>query len=114
MNSLLCWNVFSIVYNSLLFLFWTVEKAVEDAHFALFFNMGQCCCAGTRVYVEEKIYDEFVERSTERAKRRTVGDPFSKSTEQGPQVILIIMYTDRMWLCGVIVVSFGLITMRKV
>jgi aldehyde dehydrogenase (NAD+) len=48
-------------------------KAVEDAHFALFFNMGQCCCAGTRVYVEEKIYDEFVERSTERAKRRTVG-----------------------------------------
>ena len=58
--------------------------------------MGQCCCAGTRVYVEEKIYDEFVERSTERAKKRTVGDPFSKSTEQGPQVILIIMYTDGM------------------
>jgi acyl-CoA reductase-like NAD-dependent aldehyde dehydrogenase len=58
--------------------------------------MGQCCCAGTRVYVEEKIYDEFVECSTERAKRRTVGDPFSKSTEQGPQVILNIMYTDRM------------------
>ena len=114
MHTLLCWNVFSIVYNSLLFLFWTVEKAVEDAHFALFFNMGQCCCAGTRVYVEEKIYDEFVERSTERAKRRTVGDPFSKSTEQGPQVILIIMYTDRMWLCGVIVVSFDLDTMRKV
>lgn len=63
-----------------------IEKAVEDAHFALFFNMGQCCCAGSRVYVEEKIYNEFVERSTERAKRRTVGDPFLKTTEQGPQV----------------------------
>ncbi|XP_052102174.1 aldehyde dehydrogenase, mitochondrial-like isoform X1 [Mytilus californianus] len=63
-----------------------IEKAVEDAHFALFFNMGQCCCAGTRVYVEEKIYDEFVERSTERAKKRTVGDPYLKSTEQGPQI----------------------------
>jgi aldehyde dehydrogenase (NAD+) len=63
-----------------------MDQAVEGAHFALFFNQGQCCCAGSRVYVEEKIYDEFVDRSIERAKKRTVGNPFDKNTEQGPQV----------------------------
>jgi aldehyde dehydrogenase (NAD+) len=36
--------------------------------------------------VEEKCYDEFVEKSAARAKRRTVGNPFDKNTEQGPQV----------------------------
>jgi len=60
--------------------------AVETAHFGLFFNMGQCCCAGSRVMVEEAVYDEFVERSVERAKARTVGDPFDLANEQGPQV----------------------------
>jgi aldehyde dehydrogenase (NAD+) len=38
------------------------------------------------VFVEEKIYDQFVERSESRARRRTVGDPFDPNTEQGPQV----------------------------
>lgn len=64
----------------------TVEEAVEQSHFALFFNQGQCCCAGSRTYVQESIYDEFVERSAERAKARVVGDPFNLKTEQGPQV----------------------------
>jgi aldehyde dehydrogenase (NAD+) len=63
-----------------------LDEAVEGAHFGLFFNHGQCCCAGSRVFVEEKIYDKFVERSGERAKRRRVGDPFDPRTEQGPQV----------------------------
>jgi len=62
------------------------DAAIEGAHFALFFNQGQCCCAGSRVFVEEKAYDEFVERSALRAKKRKVGDPFDKRTEQGPQV----------------------------
>jgi aldehyde dehydrogenase (NAD+) len=63
-----------------------LDAAVEGAHFGLFFNHGQCCCAGSRVFVEEKIYDDFVAKSGERAKRRTVGDPFDPKTEQGPQV----------------------------
>lgn len=63
-----------------------LDQAVEGSHFALFFNQGQCCCAGSRLYVEEKIYDEFVDRSVARAKKRTVGDPLDPSTEQGPQV----------------------------
>ena len=63
-----------------------INEAVEGAHFGLFFNHGQCCCAGSRVFVEQKIYDQFVEKSAARAKERRVGDPFDPSTEQGPQV----------------------------
>merc|ERR1712179_761357 len=63
-----------------------LANAVETAHFGLFFNMGQCCCAGSRIMVEESIYDQFVEMSVERAKKRTVGNPFDMSNEQGPQV----------------------------
>ena len=63
-----------------------LDEAVEGAHFGLFFNHGQCCCAGSRVFVEEKIYDQFVEKSGARARKRKVGDPFDPMTEQGPQV----------------------------
>ena len=63
-----------------------MDQAIEGAHFALFFNQGQCCCAGSRLFVEDKCYDEFVEKSVARAKSRKVGDPFDAATEQGPQV----------------------------
>jgi aldehyde dehydrogenase (NAD+) len=63
-----------------------MDEAIEGSHQALFFNQGQCCCAGSRLFVEEKAYDEFVEKSVARAKKRTVGNPFDTNTEQGPQV----------------------------
>jgi aldehyde dehydrogenase (NAD+) len=63
-----------------------VDHAVELAHFALFFNQGQCCCAGSRTFVHERIYDEFVEKAKARALKRVVGDPFRKGVEQGPQI----------------------------
>lgn len=63
-----------------------MDYAVEQAHFGLFFNMGQCCCAGSRTYVQDKIYDEFVAKSAERANKRTVGNPFDANIEQGPQI----------------------------
>src|SRR5271156_5948025 len=63
-----------------------LDEAVEGAHLGLFSNQGQICCAGSRVFVEEKIYDRFVEKSVTRAQKRTVGDPFDPKTEQGPQV----------------------------
>lgn len=47
---------------------------------------GQCCCAGSRTFVHESVHDEFVEKARARAQRRTVGDPFQKGIEQGPQV----------------------------
>ncbi|KAG0473450.1 hypothetical protein HPP92_015307 [Vanilla planifolia] len=63
-----------------------IDQAVELAHFALFFNQGQCCCAGSRTFVHESIYDEFVEKAKARALKRVVGDPFKKGVEQGPQI----------------------------
>jgi len=62
------------------------DAAIEGAHNGLFFNQGECCNAGSRLFVEEKCYDEFVEKSVERAKKRKVGDPFAPDTEQGAQV----------------------------
>src|SRR5579871_5861999 len=43
-----------------------LDAAVEGAHLGLFSNQGQSCCAGSRVFVEESVYDEFVERSISR------------------------------------------------
>lgn len=63
-----------------------MDAAIEGAHKSLFFNQGQCCNAGSRLFVEEKCYDEFVAKSVEKAKNRLVGDPFDSKTEQGPQV----------------------------
>jgi aldehyde dehydrogenase (NAD+) len=63
-----------------------MEAAVEGAYFGLFFNQGQCCCAGSRLFVEDDAYEEFVERVTAKARARKVGDPFDRETEQGPQV----------------------------
>nr|XP_025701515.1 aldehyde dehydrogenase family 2 member B7, mitochondrial isoform X2 [Arachis hypogaea] len=63
-----------------------IDVAVEAAHSALFFNQGQCCCAGSRTFVHESIYDEFVEKSKARALKRVVGDPFRRGVEQGPQI----------------------------
>jgi len=63
-----------------------MEQAIEGCHQGLFFNQGQICCAGSRLFIEDKVYDEFVEKSVARANRRTVGDPFDPNTEQGPQI----------------------------
>ena len=63
-----------------------LDDAVEGAHLGLFVNQGQSCCAGSRVFVEEKIYDEFVVKSIARARKRRVGDPLDPRTDQGPQV----------------------------
>jgi aldehyde dehydrogenase (NAD+) len=63
-----------------------LDEAVEGAHMGLFSNQGQVCCAGSRVFVEENIYDQFLEKSVARARKRVVGDPFDSRTEQGPQV----------------------------
>jgi len=63
-----------------------VDLAVEQTHFGLFFNMGQCCCAGSRTYVQEEIYEEFKKKLVEKAKNRPVGDPFNAKNDSGPQV----------------------------
>ncbi|HEV3437707.1 MAG TPA: aldehyde dehydrogenase family protein [Gemmata sp.] len=63
-----------------------LDAAIEGAYFGLFFNQGQCCCAGSRLFVQDSVYDEFVHKIAAKAKGRKVGDPFHQDTEQGPQV----------------------------
>jgi aldehyde dehydrogenase (NAD+) len=63
-----------------------LDKAVNGSWFGLFFNQGQCCCAGSRLFVEEKVHGEFVERMLKKVKSQKVGDPFDPGTTQGPQV----------------------------
>ena len=63
-----------------------IDLAIAQSQVGLFFNAGQCCIAGSRVYVHEKIYDEFVKRSAEKAKGIKVGNPFEAATNQGPQI----------------------------
>lgn len=63
-----------------------IDTAIEYANRALFYNQGQVCTAGSRLFVEESIYDVVVQRSIERAKRTKQGDPFDPDTDMGPQV----------------------------
>jgi len=63
-----------------------LQRAVDSAHVGLFLNQGQCCIASSRIYVEESIYDKFVEMSVEKAKNRKVGHGMEKTAQQGPQV----------------------------
>ncbi len=63
-----------------------LDAAVEGAFFGLFFNQGQCCCAGSRLFVEDRVHDQFVDKVLARVRRQKIGDPFDPETTQGPQV----------------------------
>jgi aldehyde dehydrogenase (NAD+) len=63
-----------------------LDQAVEGAFHAIYFHCGQCCTAGSRLFVDRKIHKEFVQRLAAEAKKRRIGDPLDESTEQGPQV----------------------------
>lgn len=69
-----------------------MDHAIKTSHFGLFFNQGQCCCAGSRIFVEESIYDQFVEKSVESASKRILGNPFDPKTQQGPQVQILLNF----------------------
>jgi len=63
-----------------------LDAAVAGSHMALYFNHGQCCCAGSRLFVQDKVYDRVVDQLAQRNRNYRVGDPFDPQTEQGPQV----------------------------
>jgi aldehyde dehydrogenase (NAD+) len=63
-----------------------LDAAVAGSHFALYFNHGQCCCAGSRLFVEDKVYDRVAEMLASRNQNYHVGDPLDPHTDQGPQV----------------------------
>jgi len=63
-----------------------VNKATAGAANAIFFNHGQCCCAGSRLFVEDKIFDKVVEGVSESAKKIRVGPGMNTDTQMGPLV----------------------------
>jgi phenylacetaldehyde dehydrogenase len=63
-----------------------MQASIPGAANAIFFNHGQCCCAGSRLYVEQQIFDEVVEGVAERAKKIKLGHGFDADTDMGPLV----------------------------
>ncbi len=63
-----------------------IEQAVNGAMMGIFFNQGQVCCAGSRLFVEESVKDQFLERLKEKAAKIKVGNPMDQATMMGPQV----------------------------
>ena len=63
-----------------------LDKAIEGAQIGILFNQGQVCCAGSRIFVQEGIYDKFVGELAEAFKKIKVGDPTDMSTQMGAQI----------------------------
>src|SRR5438445_764194 len=63
-----------------------MDAAVKGAMTGIFYNKGEVCAAGSRLFVEEKIHDAFLAQLTEKAKGLKVGDPMDRATRMGPVV----------------------------
>ena len=63
-----------------------MDKAIEGAQIGILFNQGQVCCAGSRIFVQEGIYDEFVAKLIEAFQKVKVGNPMDMSTQMGSQI----------------------------
>lgn len=63
-----------------------LDAAIPGSANAIFFNQGQCCCAGSRLFVEKKVFDKVVDGVAEKASQIKVGAGFDPSTDMGPLV----------------------------
>jgi acyl-CoA reductase-like NAD-dependent aldehyde dehydrogenase len=63
-----------------------LDKAIDTAIFGRFLNCGQVCTSAKRIFVEKKVFDDFVSAFVERAKGLKLGDPLDRSTKIGPLV----------------------------
>jgi phenylacetaldehyde dehydrogenase len=63
-----------------------MEVAIPGAASSIFFNHGQCCCAGSRLYVEKAVFDQVVDGVAEQAKKIKVGPGLDAATQMGPLV----------------------------
>jgi phenylacetaldehyde dehydrogenase len=63
-----------------------LDAAIPGAASAIFFNHGQCCCAGSRLYVEKPVFDRVVEGVADQARKINVGSGLDPQTQMGPLV----------------------------
>ena len=63
-----------------------IDMSVDGAVYAAFYHQGQCCEGGTRLLVQEKIYDEFIEKLKNKISLMKTGDPMDKTSDCGPVV----------------------------
>lgn len=63
-----------------------LDAAIPGAAHAIFFNHGQCCCAGSRLFIEEKVFDKVISGVAERAKKIRLGPGMAEGTQMGPLV----------------------------
>lgn len=63
-----------------------LSAAVDGAMRGIFFNQGEVCCAGSRLFLEEKIHDEFISMLKTRVEKMIVGNPLDPKTQMGAQV----------------------------
>ena len=63
-----------------------LNEAIPGAANAIFFNHGQCCCAGSRLYVQKPVYDEVIEGIAHQAREIRLGSGFDDATQMGPLV----------------------------
>ena len=63
-----------------------VDTAINGAASAIFFNHGQCCCAGSRLYVEKKVFDKVVDGVAKQAEKIKLGPGFDSTSDMGPLV----------------------------
>jgi aldehyde dehydrogenase (NAD+) len=63
-----------------------LDQAVPTSMMGVYFNSGQVCCAGTRIFVQRDRYDEVVDKLTNFSKNVSIGDPFDQKSTLGPLV----------------------------
>ena len=63
-----------------------IEKALEGAQLGILFNQGQVCCAGSRIFVQEGIYDEFIKKLIKKFENIKIGNPLDPTTVMGSQI----------------------------
>jgi phenylacetaldehyde dehydrogenase len=80
-----------------------LDVAIPGSAGAIFFNHGQCCCAGSRLFVEQAMFDRVVEGVVERAKQIRVGPGLDPHTEMGP----LVSHDQLTQVCGYIESGFA-------
>lgn len=87
LDQAVAWASHGILYVPLIPLSYLIYRnQYSYSWFTFSWNHGQACTAGSRIFVQEGIYDKFLEKFTEKTKSLKVGDPFTEGVYQGPQV----------------------------